>query len=677
MNKYSYEVIFMEKHNHEHNHDCACHEHEHEHHHHGDGCGHDHEHHHHDDCCGHEHHHDECGCGCGHEHGGEEKPPVVQMISGAILFVIAFILRLAKFDIPSAVLFGISFIVLGYDIVIGAVKGVIKGRMLDENFLMSIASIGAFAIGDYPEAVAVMLFYRIGETLQDMAVDKSRKSITALMDIRPDYANLKRDGEIVRVSPEDVHTGDTIVIKNGEKVPLDCVVVNGSSFMDTVALTGESVPRKVQIGSELLSGYINTDSPIYAEVTKEYHESTVAKILEITEHARERKSHSEKFITKFAHYYTPIVVIAAILLATVPSIIVGDFKVWLYRALIFLVVSCPCALVVSVPLGFFAGIGSASRKGILIKGGSYLELLSKLKTVVFDKTGTLTKGVFEVSDIRCDGDKEKLAEYAAYAESFSNHPIAKAIVKHYGKDIDRSKISDYTEKAGMGISVKIDGADILCGNIRLMAENKIYVPDEKYTGTAVYVAVNGQYSGMIIISDTEKEDSLTAVSTLTAKGISTVMLTGDTKESALPVAEHLGIEKAYCSLLPQDKVARMEQIMSSSNGGATAFVGDGINDAPVLAMSDIGIAMGGIGSDSAVEAADIVLMTDEPSKIVSAVSISRKTMRIVKENIIFALAVKAIIMLLGALGITGMWLAIFADVGVSLIAVINSLRALY
>ena len=597
------------------------------------------------------------------------------MITGGAVFAIAYILKMAGFPLYSAILFGISFVILGCDIVINSVKGIMHGAWLDENFLMSIASIGAFIIGDYPEAAAVMLFYRIGETLQDMAVDKSRKSITALMDIRPDYANVKRGEDIVTVSPEEVHTGDTIVIKNGEKVPLDCVMVSGSTFMDTTALTGESVPRKAEAGSVLLSGYINTQSAVYAEVTKEYSDSTVAKILEITEHARERKSRSEKFITKFARYYTPIVVAIAILLAVIPPIVTGEVKIWLYRALIFLVVSCPCALVLSVPLGFFAGIGSASGKGILVKGSSYIEALSRLETVVFDKTGTLTKGVFEVSDIQGE-DKEKLLEYAAYAESFSNHPIAKAILKHYGKDIDRSRISNYTEKAGMGISAVIDEITVLCGNRRLMIENNIYVPDKKLPGTAVYVAADGEFTGVILISDAEKEDSLSAVSSLSAKGISSVMLTGDTKESALPIAEHLGIEKVYCNLLPQDKVARMEQILSSSNGAA-AFVGDGINDAPVLALSDIGIAMGGIGSDSAVEAADVVLMTDEPSKIVTAVSISKKTMRIVKENIIFALAVKLIIMLLGALGITGIWLAIFADVGVALIAVLNSLRALY
>lgn len=625
-----------------------------------------------EDECKTEHHHG--GCSCCHDHG-DEKPPVVQMITGGAVFAIAYILKMAGFPLYSAILFGISFVILGCDIVINSVKGIMHGAWLDENFLMSIASIGAFIIGDYPEAAAVMLFYRIGETLQDMAVDKSRKSITALMDIRPDYANVKRGEDIVTVSPEEVHTGDTIVIKNGEKVPLDCVMVSGSTFMDTTALTGESVPRKAEAGSVLLSGYINTQSAVYAEVTKEYSDSTVAKILEITEHARERKSRSEKFITKFARYYTPIVVAIAILLAVIPPIVTGEVKIWLYRALIFLVVSCPCALVLSVPLGFFAGIGSASGKGILVKGSSYIEALSRLETVVFDKTGTLTKGVFEVSDIQGE-DKEKLLEYAAYAESFSNHPIAKAILKHYGKDIDRSRISNYTEKAGMGISAVIDEITVLCGNRRLMIENNIYVPDKKLPGTAVYVAADGEFTGVILISDAEKEDSLSAVSSLSAKGISSVMLTGDTKESALPIAEHLGIEKVYCNLLPQDKVARMEQILSSSNGAA-AFVGDGINDAPVLALSDIGIAMGGIGSDSAVEAADVVLMTDEPSKIVTAVSISKKTMRIVKENIIFALAVKLIIMLLGALGITGIWLAIFADVGVALIAVLNSLRALY
>ena len=629
----------------------------------------------HDCCCEHEHD-GACSCGCGHEHE-ETEFPAARIITGAAILIASVILR---HTLPSSALIIIPFIaaylILGYDILLSAVRGLFKGHVLDENFLMSIASIGAFIIGEYPEAVAVMLFYRVGEALQDAAVDKSRKSITKLMDINPEYANVERDGQILTVSPESVRIGETIVVKNGEKVPLDGIVRNGHTSMDTVALTGESVPREVHIGSEVLSGFINTGAAVYVEVTKEYKDSTVARILEITEHARERKAHSEQFITKFAKYYTPIVVIIAVLLAVIPSFITRNPSQWVYRALIFLVVSCPCALVVSIPLGFFAGIGAASKNGILIKGSCYLEALSKLKTAVFDKTGTLTKGIFEVSSVHPQTDEDSLIEHAAYAEALSNHPVAASIMRYYGKDIDRNRISSYEEIPGMGISAKIGETTVLCGNKRLMAENKIYVPyEENVLGTTIYVAADDIYEGCIVISDTEKEDSINTISTLTAKGVTTVMLTGDTKESAERVSEHLGIAKTYSQLLPQDKVSRMEQIIKSTNG-VTAFVGDGINDAPVLSMSDVGIAMGGLGSDSAVEAADIVLMTDEPSKILTAMSISKKTMKIVKENIVFAIGVKIIVMILGALGITGMWAAIFADVGVSLIAVLNSLRAL-
>lgn len=573
------------------------------------------------------------------------------------------------------ILFAVSYLLLGYDIILEAVKGLKNGRFLDENFLMSIASIGAFATGEYSEAAMVMLLYRIGEALQHSAVDKSRQSITALMDIRPDYANITKDGELVRVSPESVHIGDIITVKNGEKVPLDGVIRNGKTYMDTVALTGESVPRSVEVGSNVLSGFINSGAAVEIEVTKDYSNSTVAKILEITENARDRKSHSEQFITRFAKYYTPIVVAIAVLLAIVPPIIAGEFAKWFHRALIFLVISCPCALVISVPLGFFAGIGAASKKGILIKGSTYLESMSKLKTAVFDKTGTLTNGVFEVTKINAENE-DLLLDVAAHTEAYSNHPAAAPILAKYGKSIDRSRISNYREIAGMGISAEIDGKQALCGNIKLMNENHIYVPDtDGISGTVVYAAYDNNYIGYIVISDAEKPDSMSAVSGLAAKGISTVMLTGDTKESAIQVSEHLGIDKTYYQLLPQDKVSRMEQIMKRTSG-VTAFVGDGINDAPVLAMSDVGIAMGGIGSDSAVEAADIVLMSDEPSKILDAVRISSKTMRIVKENIVFAISVKVLIMILGALGFAGMWAAIFADVGVALIAVVNSLRAL-
>lgn len=654
---------------------CSC-ENEHEHHHNHDCCEHAHDHHDHD-CCGHDHaherHHDHDGCCCGCEH--DEKLPVAQISIGAAILVAAIIAeRLLPMPV-AIILFAVSYLLLGYDIILEAIRGLKNGRFLDENFLMSIASIGAFATGEYSEAAMVMLLYRIGEALQHSAVDKSRQSITALMDIRPDYANITKDGELVRVSPESVHIGDIITVKNGEKVPLDGIIRNGKTYMDTVALTGESVPRSVEIGSNVLSGFINSGAAVEIEVTKDYSNSTVAKILEITENARDRKSHSEQFITRFAKYYTPIVVAIAVLLAVVPPVMAGDFSKWFHRALIFLVISCPCALVISVPLGFFAGIGAASKKGILIKGSTYLESMSKLKTAVFDKTGTLTNGVFEVTKTSAENE-DLLLDVAAHTEAYSNHPAAAPILAKYGKNIDRSRISNYREIAGMGISAEIDGKQALCGNIKLMNENHIYVPDtDGIGGTVVYAAYDNSYIGYIVISDTEKPDSMSAVSGLAAKGISTVMLTGDTKESAMQVSEHLGIDKTYYQLLPQDKVNRMEQIMRRTSG-ITVFVGDGINDAPVLAMSDVGIAMGGIGSDSAVEAADIVLMSDEPSKILDAVRISSKTMRIVKENIVFAISVKVLIMILGALGFAGMWAAIFADVGVALIAVVNSLRAL-
>lgn len=654
---------------------CSC-ENEHEHHHNHDCCEHAHDHHDHD-CCGHDHaherHHDHDGCCCGCEH--DEKLPVAQISIGAAILVAAIIAeRLLPMPV-AIILFAVSYLLLGYDIILEAIRGLKNGRFLDENFLMSIASIGAFATGEYSEAAMVMLLYRIGEALQHSAVDKSRQSITALMDIRPDYANITKDGELVRVSPESVHIGDIITVKNGEKVPLDGIIRNGKTYMDTVALTGESVPRSVEVGSNVLSGFINSGAAVEIEVTKDYSNSTVAKILEITENARDRKSHSEQFITRFAKYYTPIVVAIAVLLAVVPPVMAGDFSKWFHRALIFLVISCPCALVISVPLGFFAGIGAASKKGILIKGSTYLESMSKLKTAVFDKTGTLTNGVFEVTKTSAENE-DLLLDVAAHTEAYSNHPAAAPILAKYGKNIDRSRISNYREIAGMGISAEIDGKQALCGNIKLMNENHIYVPDtDGIGGTVVYAAYDNSYIGYIVISDTEKPDSMSAVSGLAAKGISTVMLTGDTKESAMQVSEHLGIDKTYYQLLPQDKVNRMEQIMRRTSG-ITVFVGDGINDAPVLAMSDVGIAMGGIGSDSAVEAADIVLMSDEPSKILDAVRISSKTMRIVKENIVFAISVKVLIMILGALGFAGMWAAIFADVGVALIAVVNSLRAL-
>ncbi len=633
-------------------------------------CAHEHEHHDHNSCHSHG---DSChdhGCGCDH---GEENGKVMlaRIIAGAVIFAAAIIL---KKEPLSTILFVAAYIVLGYDIVLRAVKNLFKGHVFDENFLMAVASIGAFIVGEHPEAVAVMLFYQVGESLQDMAVDKSRKSITELMDIRPDYANIEKDGKIERISPENVSINDIIVVKNGEKVPLDGIVTDGKSYLDTSALTGESVPRTIREGGEVLSGSINTGSPLKIRVTKAYHDSTVSKILEMVEHAQGKKAKSEKFITSFARVYTPVVVGLAVLLALLPPLLLHEeFSKWIYRGLIFLVVSCPCALVVSIPLGFFAGIGCASRSGILVKGGNYLEALSKLESVVFDKTGTLTKGVFRVSKI-CGADENELLKLAAYAEYYSNHPIAASIKSAYG-DIDKDKIFDYTEHSGMGISANIDGHKVLAGNAKLM--NGIAVPDVSESGSVVYIARDGEYMGYIVISDEIKPDSRGAVEGLNAEGINTVMLTGDAEKSAADTAEMLGIRDYHAQLLPQDKTAKMEEIISKkSENRVCAFVGDGINDAPVLSLADIGIAMGGLGSDSAIEAADVVLMTDEPSKLLKGIKIAKKTMRIIKQNIAFALGIKVIVMALSALGLSNMWMAIFADVGVALLAVLNALRAL-
>lgn len=638
-------------------------------------CGCSYEHHHEHEYCGCHAHEDACcscndGCGCDH---GEENGKVMlaRIIAGAIIFAAAFIL---KREPLSTILFVAAYVVLGYDIFLRAVKNLFKGHVFDENFLMAVASIGAFIVGEHPEAVAVMLFYQIGESLQDMAVDKSRKSITELMDIRPDYANIERDGKIERVSPEAVSIGDIIVVKNGEKIPLDGIVTGGKSYLDTSALTGESVPRGVREGGEVLSGSINTGSPLQIRVTKAYHDSTVSKILEMVEHAQGKKAKSEKFITSFARVYTPIVVGLAVLLALLPPLLLNDeFSKWIYRGLIFLVVSCPCALVVSIPLGFFAGIGCASRNGILVKGGNYLEALSKLESVVFDKTGTLTKGVFRISKI-CGVDENELLKLAAYAEYYSNHPIANSIKAAYG-EIDKDKISDYTEHSGMGISAKIDGHEILAGNAKLMSG--IAVSEASESGSVVYIARDGEYMGYIVISDEIKPDSRSAIEELNSLGINTVMLTGDAEKSAANTAEALGIREYHAQLLPQDKVVKMEEIISKKSEKRTcAFVGDGINDAPVLSLADIGIAMGGLGSDSAIEAADAVLMTDEPSKLLTGIKIAKKTMGIIKQNIIFALGIKVLVMILSALGLSNMWMAIFADVGVALLAVLNALRAL-
>lgn len=624
-------------------------------------------------------HEEASACGCGHDHAHtDEKALVIRLIAGGLLFLSALITESYNEYIGTA-LFIISYIILGYDVVLHALKNILKGKVFDENFLMSIASIGAFLIGEHPEAVAVMLFYQVGEALQEKASAKSRKSITNLMDIRPDYANIEKDGKIIRVSPEKVKVGDIITVKNGERVPLDGFVAEGETFLDTTALTGESVPRKVVTGDIVLSGSINTLSPVRIQVEKEFSESTVSKILKMVESAQGKKAKSEKFITAFAKYYTPIVVFLAVIIMVFPPLLFSlSLSEWIYRGLIFLVVSCPCALVVSIPLGFFAGIGCASKNGILVKGSSHLENLSKLDTVVFDKTGTLTKGTFAVKEIYSLTEKSELIKYAAYAEYYSNHPIAISIKEAY-KDIpDVSLISDYTEIAGMGISAVIDGKQVLAGNEKLMLKcNVNFEKADKHIGSVIYVAIESKFAGYIVISDELKPDSASAIESLERMNIKTVMLTGDVSEAADYVASQIGIGKVYSQLLPQDKVAKLEEIISAKNDKKkVAFVGDGINDAPVLMRSDIGIAMGGIGSDSAIEAADVVLMTDEPSKIYSAVKISSRTMSIIKQNIVFAIGIKVLVMLLSIIGYSTMWLAIFADVGVSLLAVLNALRAL-
>ena len=603
-----------------------------------------------------------------------------RIIIGAALLATAVLLNLNNEWLQIA-LFIISYIIVGGDVVKRAVINIFKGQVFDENFLMSIATIGAFFIGEYPEGVAVMLFYQVGELFQSYAVGKSRKSIASLMDIRPDYANVKKGDELVRTDPDEVQIGDIIVIKAGEKIPLDGKVIEGSSMIDTSALTGESVPREVEVGSDILSGCININGVITAEVTKEFGESTVSKILDLVENASSKKSNSEQFITKFARYYTPVVVIIAVFLAIIPPLVIdgATFSDWIYRALAFLVVSCPCALVISIPLSFFGGIGGASKKGILVKGSNYLEALAETEIVVFDKTGTLTKGVFNVQEIHPEGvSKEELLELTAYVESYSNHPISLSLKRAYGKEIDNGRISDVEEISGHGVIATVDGKKVMAGNIKLMKMMDIPYFKGELIGTAVHVAVNNKYIGYILIADEVKEDSAQAIKELKAANIKqTVMLTGDNKSVGSKVAKELGLDKVYAELLPADKVEKLEELFSQkSTKGKLAFVGDGINDAPVLARADIGIAMGGLGSDAAIEAADIVIMTDEPSKIATAMKISKKTLKIAHQNIVFAIGIKIIVLILSAFGITTMWAAIFADVGVTIIAVLNAFRAL-
>ena len=604
----------------------------------------------------------------------EVKPT---LIIGTILYLIAVI---GDFKGALAlILFVASYLLIGGKVVLTAIKNIAKGQVFDENFLMTVATIGAFSISEYPEAVAVMLFYEIGETIQGYAVNKSRSSISSLMDIRADYANIIIDGKEKKVSPETVKVEDIILVKPGEKIPLDGIVVEGESFVDTSALTGESVPRKIAVNDEILSGGINTNGVLKVKVTKKFGESTVSRILEMVENAANKKANTEKFITKFAKVYTPIVVALAILIAVVPSIFIKDalFSTWLYRALVFLVVSCPCALVVSVPLGFFAGIGGASKKGVLVKGSNYLELLKDLETVVFDKTGTLTEGVFSVAEINTNGiDKEKLIEVAAMAESFSNHPIAISIIKEYGKEIDKEVIKEYKEISGRGIKAVINNEEVLVGNSKLMNEFNILYNEVDSIGTVVYCAINGEFKGSIVISDKIKENAVEALINLKKAGVKkTVMLTGDNKKTAYKVGEKINIDEVHSELLPLDKVKEVEEIMKRSNkNGKLAFVGDGVNDAPVLARADIGIAMGGIGSDAAIEAADIVLMKDDINALVDAINVSKKTNKILWQNIVFALGIKILVMVLGTFGIANMWTAVFADVGVTIIAIINSTR---
>ena len=619
----------------------------------------------------------------------KQKKMLTRIIICAVMLVALQFLPIT--GIPRFALYLAAYLVIGYDILKKAGKGILNGRVFDENFLMAIATIGAFALaiyeksGDYNEAIAVMLFYQIGELFQSYAVGKSRKNISALMDIRPDYANIEVDGKLEKVDPDEVAVGSVIVVQPGEKVPLDGVIIDGASTLNTSALTGESLPRDAKTGDEIISGCINMTGVLKVCTTKEFGESTVSKILELVENSSSRKSRSEDFIAKFARIYTPTVCYSALALAVLPPVVrlvmglTSEWEQWLYRALTFLVTSCPCALVVSIPLSFFAGIGGASKEGVLIKGSNYLETLSQVKTVVFDKTGTLTKGVFEVSAVHHSPlEQEKLLEYAALAECASSHPISKSLQKAYGKEIDRSRVTDIEEVSGRGILAKVDGVSVAAGNHKLMEQLGIDFIDCHSPGTIIHMAVDGKYAGHIVISDVVKPNSKKAIEALHRAGVTkTVMLTGDAKKVADSVAKELGVDEVYSDLLPADKVEKVEALLSQQSGKAKlAFVGDGINDAPVLSRADIGIAMGAMGSDAAIEAADIVLMDDEPLQIAKAIKISRKCIGIVYQNIVFALMVKFACLALVALGAANMWAAIFADVGVMVLAVLNAIRAL-
>ena len=626
----------------------------------------------------------EAGCDCCSGELPEEdhfiRNKLLQFGSAAVLYGIAMLFKIPGW--AEITLFFISYLIAGGEVLLKAGRNIFRGDIFDENFLMGIATIGAFAIGEFPEGVAVMLFYQIGELFQGIAVNRSRKSITDLMDIRPDYANLKTGGEIRIVSPEEVRIGDILIVKPGEKVPLDGKVIEGFSMVDTSALTGESVPREVGTEDLVLGGFINKNGLLTIEVIREFEESTVSKILDLVQNASSRKAPTENFITKFARKYTPGVTIAALLLAVIPPLVIpgATFSEWIYRALVFLVISCPCALVVSIPLGFFGGIGGASRHGVLVKGSNYLEALNYVDTVVFDKTGTLTKGVFNVTQISPAGNlsKEEVLRYAAYAESFSNHPIAVSILKAYNEDVDKNEIENYEELSGLGIRITLKGKTVLAGNAKLMEQHRITCETASAPGTVVYVAVDNEYAGSILISDEIKEDSAEALKALKNMGIQKlVMLTGDSKATGEKIGAQLGMDEVHAELLPDEKVHNLEMLdKQKKSKGKLVFVGDGINDAPVLARADIGVAMGGLGSDAAIEAADVVLMTDEPGKLVTAIKIAKKTHSIVWQNIGFALAIKIVVLILGAGGLATMWEAVFADVGVALIAVLNAMRAM-
>ena len=613
----------------------------------------------------------------------DDKKLTIRLISGAVIYAVGMGLTLfghVSLPVELGVLI-VAYIILGWDVVWQAVKNITRGQIFDEHFLMSLSTIGAFAIGEYPEAVAVMLFYQVGEFFQSLAVKRSRKSISDLMDIRPDSATVRRNGELVVVAPETVSIGELIVVKPGEKIPLDGIVTEGESMLDTRALTGESVPRSIRKGEEALSGCVNQSGVLTIKVTKSFGESTVTKIIDLVENASSRKAPTENFITTFARYYTPIVVGMAAILAIIPPVILGGgWSEWLRRGFVFLIVSCPCALVISIPLTFFGGIGAASKRGVLVKGSNYLEALNKVSVVVFDKTGTLTKGVFKVVDITVEFGftKEQVLEYAAQAESYSNHPIAKSIQEAFGKTIDQSVLSGYEEISGHGIRVLIGGKRVLAGNSKLMDSEKVSYAACQSAGTKVYIAVDGRYAGCIVIADEVKDDSQNAIASLKKIGVEkTVMLTGDDEKIGKAVAEQLGLDEYYAQLLPDQKVEKLEYLdQHKTKGSKLAFVGDGINDAPVLARADVGIAMGGLGSDAAIEAADVVLMTDEPSKLVDAIDVAKATKRIVMQNIIIALGIKSVFLILGALGIAGMWEAVFGDVGVTIIAVLNAMRIL-